>query len=503
MADERRQPCQRCEKSGYVCRGYERKLRVRFHSFVPAKDISASNATAQTHSLATNVIGIRDNQCFAAITRATSIPHNVSLIAFKDDIQYSFLFSNLVWCHYGSPWLQQSALGRLGVLALEACQAFSFKAFGQHHRLTDVELDGARHYGMAVRKLSSRLSTVGAPGSEDLLIPIMILLLQSVSRRPASIPAQSCIGLIRKSPWKTVRRHLPFISRLCTSCCVYVVRKPSQLNRSVAPLKVAEPHWYVLHNELCLPKFTIAEMAQITVALITKSQTFLEDEAWAMGPWSCSADSRMRAQNELIDVLAHVPGFLRDQEEFRETGDESLRQSLVRNITKQLSATSAWRAQWEKLNPDTVSCGMNHDSEYPLLGLVESQPFAKVLVCSSWRQATEICLHNAVVLSLRGILWSLEPLADDLVACHRRSPSSPVLLPNQVSSLEQVAGEISRVFESQLVGPGSQDYGLCPRYTRLSACNELDSTCSGRGSAPLNAVLRGIWVRLWPPFPLI
>lgn len=103
------------------------------------------------------------------------------MVSFKDDIQYAFMFSTLVWSHYGSPWLQETAQGRFGVLALEACRAFSMRLFGHYYILPNIETEGAWYYGSAVRKLSARLSTFGDPGSEELLIPIMILLLQSVS----------------------------------------------------------------------------------------------------------------------------------------------------------------------------------------------------------------------------------------------------------------------------------------------------------------------------------
>lgn len=110
------------------------------------------------------------------------IPQELCLIAFKNDIHFSFLFTNFVWSQYGSPWLQNSARGELGALSLEACKAFSIGTFGKHHHLPDLELDGAEHYDRAVRKLSSLLPKAGAPGSEQLIVPIMILLLQSVSK---------------------------------------------------------------------------------------------------------------------------------------------------------------------------------------------------------------------------------------------------------------------------------------------------------------------------------
>lgn len=140
---------------------------MRFHSFASLEGVTKSKRTTT---------GRHDR------TSSTPLSPDVSLAAFKDDIQYAFLFSNLVWCHYGSPWLQESAQGRLGVVALEACQAFSLKVFGQHHYLTDIQIDAAQHYGSAMRKLSSRLATASALDTQHLLIPIMILLLHSVSR---------------------------------------------------------------------------------------------------------------------------------------------------------------------------------------------------------------------------------------------------------------------------------------------------------------------------------
>ena len=208
----------------------------------------------------------------------------------------------------------------------------------------------------------------------------------------------------------------------------------------------------------------------------------------------------MMAQNQLVDVLAHVPGFLHDQEEFKETGKELLRQRLVHKIRHQLSTTYVWRSQWEKLNQD-AAWEVDHEPDYPLLGLIQSRPFSKVLVCSSWRQATEITLYNAVVLSLLGILWSLEPSTEELPVCYRKS-QSPLLLPNQISSLEQVAIEICRIFEFQL-STASQGYGLCLQDTHLPTRSGVYSASSASESTQMNFILRGVWLRLWPSFALI
>ena len=208
----------------------------------------------------------------------------------------------------------------------------------------------------------------------------------------------------------------------------------------------------------------------------------------------------MTVQNQLVDVLAHAPGFLHVRKEFKDTGKESLRQNLVHKIRHQLSTTYAWRLQGEKLNRGT-EWEANDEPDYPLLGLIHSRPFLKVLVCSGWRQATEITLYNAVVLSLLGILWPLEVPSEEVPEYYRRW-HSPVLLPNQISSMQQVAIEVCRTFEFQLATV-SQNFGLCLRDPQLSTNSGVYSASSVSGSTQVSSIVGVVWVRLWPAFPLI
>jgi hypothetical protein len=108
----------------------------------------------------------------------------MSMIAFQNNFQYAFMFSSLVWCHYGSPWLQESAQGKFGNLALEACRAFSMTLFGHHYLITHIEIEGAKRYGIVVRTLATQVYTA----SPRLLVPIMILLLQAVSIVKVALP---------------------------------------------------------------------------------------------------------------------------------------------------------------------------------------------------------------------------------------------------------------------------------------------------------------------------
>lgn len=228
-----------------------------------------------------------------------------------------------------------------------------------------------------------------------------------------------------------------------------------------------------------------------------------------MGPWATPTGPQKTAQNQLIDVLTHVPGFLQDQELFARTGDTSVRQDLVDRIERQLSILYGWRYKWEQENRN-AACERDMVPEFPLLGLIHSRPFQKVLVCADWRQATEISCYNAVILSLLGILWSLQASKS---FSHGQSSDtlgplqSPLLLPNQISSLEQVAVEICRVFEYQLATV-SKSPALCLRRERQAgSCSpELSvrpaSSSSAEDDVRVSAVIGGVWTKLWPNLPL-
>jgi hypothetical protein len=64
---------------------------------------------------------------------AATVPQSLSLVAFKDDIQFSFVIDNSVWRTYGWPWLEMSAQGKLGALSLDACRSFAQTVFGKHY----------------------------------------------------------------------------------------------------------------------------------------------------------------------------------------------------------------------------------------------------------------------------------------------------------------------------------------------------------------------------------
>lgn len=182
--DESRPTCKRCQKAGYDCGGYQRQLELRFHTFadpagggVPTPATTSKLPPTFSNSCISKNLVPRSSQ-----DDQSSVPPELSLVAFREDVQFSFLFDNFVWSSYGSPWLQLAAAGKLDALSLEACRVFSLGTFGRHHHQREIEVSGAIHYDKTVRALSSRLSNVGSAGSEALIVPITILLMHSVSR---------------------------------------------------------------------------------------------------------------------------------------------------------------------------------------------------------------------------------------------------------------------------------------------------------------------------------
>jgi hypothetical protein len=154
---------------------------MRFHTFVDGTEAGPARTSKDPPLFNDDVpddLVLRSND---GLRGSGSLPPEMSFVAFRDNIQFSYLFDNFVWSSYGSPWLQMSAEGKLNALSLEACRAFSLSIFGRHHHQSEIELSGAVHYDKTVRALSSRLSNVGAPGSEALIVPIMILLMHAVS----------------------------------------------------------------------------------------------------------------------------------------------------------------------------------------------------------------------------------------------------------------------------------------------------------------------------------
>lgn len=96
----------------------------------------------------------------------------------------AFLVANFVWRTYGSPWLEMAVKGNLGLLSQDASRALSQTNFGTAHHQEDIKLDGMIQYSKVLKALAPQLSDPRRPGVEELIVPIMMLLIHAVSSTP-------------------------------------------------------------------------------------------------------------------------------------------------------------------------------------------------------------------------------------------------------------------------------------------------------------------------------
>lgn len=176
-----------------------------------------------------------------------------------------------------------------------------------------------------------------------------------------------------------------------------------------------------------------------------KSRSFLETKAWQNEPWSDCPFNDKTAQNQLVDILAYIPGFLHDQSQLDLNYSLANQNDLVNRVSVQLEHLRGWRYQWQEQYPDTV-CELEPRNVPSSHALSAHRPFRSILVYSNFTRATEIALYNAVLIILIGILWSLKP-----PSLHQSTSRRSILvMPDEVSSLRVPALEICRTFEFQL-----------------------------------------------------
>ena len=347
------------------------------------------------------------------------VPQEMSLVAFKTDMQYSFLFSNFVWSTYGRPWLQLSAKGKLGVLPQQACSAFSQVTFGRHHARQDLQIDGAERYGQAVSKVRAGLSNPSDPAFSELLVPVLIFLLYSSSDASRGESQSHVMGLFTL-------------------------------------LQIAGPKSF--QGPLLRAAFSSCRATLVTVGLLKKMRLFLEREDWKNDPWASSPTSKS-SQDRLIDILVAVPGFLQDQQELRTEYQPGLQQTLTRKVLHQLEILFRWRWQWEVEHPSAAK-ELIRVGEGPKRLYIPPEA-GNTLQYSAFSEAVEISLYNAVLLCLLGLLYSeltieearikINKIAVDGWAAPNSISATVLRLPfPAIISMRAAAVEIVRSFEYQL-----------------------------------------------------
>ncbi|KAK8166365.1 hypothetical protein IWX90DRAFT_432607 [Phyllosticta citrichinensis] len=443
--DERKPTCFRCERAGYVCQGYKKTIRFLFQnpgasrSSRPSRESSSESTdltiipagtfrqkhksqpnTAKSTSVAKTPKGYMMNL-------PASVPPELNLSAFQNNIAFSFTFSNLVYSSFGRPWLQMAAQGLVDEVSEAASKALALGFLGNSKRQKQLQDRSFKEYGRSLQILIKDLSNLDQERALRCIIPVMIILMYTFS-----VHQSSDFG------------HHEGLKKLVLLC------GPERFQK--------QPF---------LGAFEAARDILISKAMLEHKRTFLEEEKWQTIPWELNPGARSPS-SRLLDILSYVPGLLEDEAALKEHSDaKALRTVLLVQTRQHLQELFKWRWEWETRNPNAAhavpaSVELGGPREIP-------QGLETVLRYKRFIQANEICLYNAVLLWLLRFLGDLcpsEPIpspshhspaaasdssSDEYAELTRRilheTTPTPLLLPGQARTLKQPALEICRSFE--------------------------------------------------------
>lgn len=171
--DEGKPTCKRCEKSGYACAGYDTGIHFINTSTAPIRAEKNTSTVKYIRSTPVTVV--------PRMRPATTIPNELSLIAFQPDVFLSFMYRNFVWRTYGSGWLESAATDKLDPLSSQSIKALSTIFFGISHHQEDIQWQGAMQHGKLLGLVRPALANPKKLGVENLVIPIVVMLMHAVS----------------------------------------------------------------------------------------------------------------------------------------------------------------------------------------------------------------------------------------------------------------------------------------------------------------------------------
>ena len=175
IVDESKPTCKRCEKSGYACGGYKTSTKFINTLVVPFEECTSHQPSSS--------IEYAGNVSITVIPRMRTapLPTELSLVAFQSDICISFLMQNFLWRAYGDGWFEPAAKKQLDPLSSQAVRALSNIFFGMSHHQERSQLLACLQYGNVLGGLNGGLADPRRPGLENLLVPVLISLMYTVS----------------------------------------------------------------------------------------------------------------------------------------------------------------------------------------------------------------------------------------------------------------------------------------------------------------------------------
>lgn len=157
--DRQRPHCERCLRAGFVCLGYAKGLTI----------IHNQGTTTNSRSK------------YIATTRRSP---ELSLVAFQDQIVFTYLFDTYAWANFGRPWLQLSARDESTSLTAKSSRALAYGIFGNDHVQSKLRVRAAELYGVALNVLSTKLQDSSREDAAKLVVPAMIMSLYAVCALP-------------------------------------------------------------------------------------------------------------------------------------------------------------------------------------------------------------------------------------------------------------------------------------------------------------------------------
>ncbi|KAI0110409.1 hypothetical protein GGR51DRAFT_90790 [Nemania sp. FL0031] len=454
--------CSRCTRGGFTCRGYVRDI-VWHHT---TAEPSAESSTQVTLGRLVVVERPKPNSKTkgkaeartAARTQAPapSLPSQISLAAFQDDLCFAFIFSNFVWRGYGASWLHQSAQGLLGELAFDSVKSLAEINFGKSQKSYQTEIQGRVKYGTVLRRMVERLGDGQKNKLWELIIPILLLLMHNTT-----LSNQSATLF-----------HLKAMSEILSAC---------------------GPQMF-LHQPL-RDAFEAARATLVMGSMLTHKRVFMDDPTWHNGPYTLVPQSK-EPQSYLLDILGSVPGFLEEyhkpaslrstESDVVDDGSEGiamLQPNIIDRIMAKLESLFVWRLHWQFAFSREVSVEsgtQNSSNESPIRPNDPSLDRLGKLHFSRPGAAADIGLYNAVLMWLIALINELQPFkAQSIVqTCayqamtsmsHARftfssglaptlmelPPFEPLSAVGSITRVRNAALEICRVFEWQSMNHAS------------------------------------------------
>jgi len=349
------------------------------------------------------------------------LPNEISLIAFRDNLEISYLLSH---GFIGNPTITSCVANVPAPYPKKwhATKALSAMYFGRIHRRPEIMEQATVEYGKALRSLAEDLQDPEEAYSISVLTNVCILSIYE------SIASTTLFGWIK---------HAGGIGQL---------------------LEMRGPHRHQAPRELYM-----LETNRVMIAIqyiIRRKRCFLEREEWKTVPWALSP-RRKTEGHRLQDTMMDISGLLEDADDLKRlpttTNRErnlaaSAHEAFFTKITTRLAQLYQWRIKYELENP---SCTLE---AIPTNSLIAS-PFTTVLYFSTLTVANHLALYNSLLI----ILWKLGqdyPQFDPslLTTGPPYAPPSPQIItnkclitPGQASSLFDIGIEICRSTEYHLL----------------------------------------------------